>query len=190
LVEEIRLHGIGGQGVVTCGELIAIAALYEGKFCRAFPFYGSARRGAPVLAFAQIGDESEATRSMIYHPGYILVMDPAIPETIDVTEGLKKGGTILYNSKLRAEATTSLFETVLSKLGVVDATGIAEKIVGRPIPNTTMLGAFSKTTRLIELNSIEKAITKRFEGKTANANINAAREGYESVEILDFRREK
>lgn len=184
MVEEIRLHGMGGQGVVACGELIAIAALHEGKFCRAFPFYGSARRGAPVLAFAQIGDESEATRSMIYHPGYILVLDPALPESTDVTEGLTKGGTILYNTKNSLEEAAYLFKTDFSKLGVIDATGIAERVIGRPIPNTTMLGAFSKITHLIELESIEKAILKRFEEKTANTNINAAREGYNSVKIL------
>jgi 2-oxoacid:acceptor oxidoreductase gamma subunit (pyruvate/2-ketoisovalerate family) len=187
LVEEIRLHGMGGQGVVACGELIAIAALYEGKFCRAFPFYGSARRGAPVLAFAQIGDESEATRSMIYHPGYLLVLDPAIPESTDVTEGLKEGGTILYNTKDSFEEAASLFNSDFLKLGILDATGIAERMIGRPIPNTTMLGAFSKTTQIIKLESIEKAIMKRFEEKTAKTNINAAREGYNSVKIFNVK---
>jgi pyruvate ferredoxin oxidoreductase gamma subunit len=190
MIEEIRFHGLGGQGVVACGELIAIAALYEGKFCRAFPFYGSARRGAPVLAFAQIGDESEATRSMIYNPGHIFVMDPAIIETTDITDGLKKGGTILFNTKLSLEDAASLFEIDLSKLSVLDATGIAERVIGLPIPNTTMLGAFSKMTGLIKLNSIMKAIKKRFEGRTANININAAREGYDSVDVLDFERGK
>jgi len=186
MVEEIRLHGMGGQGVVACGELIAIAALHEGKFCRAFPFYGSARRGAPVLAFAQIGDESEATRSMIYHPGYLFVMDPTMPEAMDVTGGLKEGGVILFNTNRTPTEAKGLFDARLSKLCVLDATGIAERIIKRPIPNTTMLGAFSKATGLLGLESIEKAILKRFGGRVAEANIEAAEEGYGAVEVLEF----
>ncbi len=186
MVEEIRLHGMGGQGVVAAGELIAIAALYEGRFCRAFPFYGSARRGAPVLAFAQIGEESEATRSMIYHPKYLLILDPTMPETMDVTTGMKEGGIILYNTNKAPAEAKGLFDVKLSKLGVVDATCIAEKVIGRPIPNTAMLGAFSKATGLLKLESVNKAIRKRFSGKIADANIDAAREGFETVETLTF----
>ncbi|MGD2200248.1 MAG: 2-oxoacid:acceptor oxidoreductase family protein [Candidatus Bathyarchaeota archaeon] len=186
MVDEIRLHGMGGQGVVAAGELIAIAALYEGKFCRAFPFYGSARRGAPVLAFAQIGEESEATRSMIYHPGYLFIMDPMMPETMDVTGGLKDGGVILFNTKRSADEAGALFKERLSKLGVLDASGIAERVVGRPIPNTAMLGAFTETTGLLKLSSVEKAINKRFSGRVAELNIEAAREGRDSVETLAY----
>jgi pyruvate ferredoxin oxidoreductase gamma subunit len=149
MVEEIRLHGQGGQGVVAAGELIAIAASYEGRFCRAFPLYGSQRRGAPVLAFAQIGDESEATRSMIYHPKYLMIFDPPMPEVMDV----------------------------------LDATGIAQRVIGRPIPNTVMLGAFVKTTGILKIESIDKAIEKRFPPKLAATNIDAVKMGYETVDI-------
>jgi pyruvate ferredoxin oxidoreductase gamma subunit/2-oxoisovalerate ferredoxin oxidoreductase gamma subunit len=185
-VEEIRLHGMGGQGVVAAGELIAIAASYEGRFCRAFPMYGSARRGAPVLAFAQIGDESEATRSMIYYPRYLLILDPGMPETMDVTGGLKEGGVILFNTTHHPEEAVKLFKVKLSKLGVIDATGIAERVLGRPIPNTAMLGALSKTTGLLRLESVNKAIEKRFSGKLAEVNIQAAKAGYDSVETTTF----
>jgi len=188
MVEEIRLHGMGGQGVVAAGELIAIAASYEGKFCRAFPMYGSARRGAPVVAFAQIGPESEATRSMIYYPRYLLILDPAMPETMDVTSGLKEGGVILFNTSRPPEEAAKLFKVDLSKIGVVDATGLAEKILGRPIPNTVMLGAFSRTTGLLKLESINKAIEKRFSGALAERNIEAAKAGYDSVTVKTFER--
>ncbi len=187
MVEEIRLHGMGGQGVVAAGELIAIAASYEGKFCRAFPMYGSARRGAPVLAFAQIGEESEATRSMIYHPGYLIVLDTAMPEAMDVAGGLKEGGTVVYNTKAPAEEAAKLFRADLSKIGVVDATGIAEKVLGRPIPNTTMLGAFVRTTGILRLESVQKAVEKRFSGKLAEVNKEAAGAGYEAVEVKNLR---
>ena len=189
MVDEIRLHGMGGQGVVATGELIAIAALYEGKFCRAFPFYGSARRGAPVVAFAQIGDESEATRSMIYHPGFLFIMDPMMPETMDVTSGIKEGGVILFNTKLSVNEAKELFNVNLSKLAVLDATGVAERVIDRPIPNTAMLGAFSKATGLLRLESIEKAIKKRFTGRVADLNIEAAREGLDVVDTLVFEEE-
>lgn len=185
-VEEIRLHGMGGQGVVAAGELIAIAASYEDKFCRAFPMYGSARRGAPVLAFAQIGEESEATRSMIYHPRYLLILDPEMPETMDLTGGLKEGGVILYNTPRPSEEAAKLFEAKISKLGVVDATGIAERVLGRPIPNTTMLGAFSRVTGILGLESVNRAIEKRFSGRLVDVNVEAAKAGYDAVDVMTF----
>lgn len=186
MVEEIRLHGMGGQGVVACGELIAIAASYEDKFCRAFPMYGSARRGAPVLAFAQIGEESEATRSMIYYPGYLLVLDPQMPEMMDITTGLKEDGTIVYNTNRPPVEARKVFDTKIGKMAVVDATGIAEEVIGRPIPNTTILGAFTKTTGLLGMESIHRAIEKRFPERIAQANKEAADRGYERVEIEEF----
>jgi 2-oxoacid:acceptor oxidoreductase gamma subunit (pyruvate/2-ketoisovalerate family) len=187
MVEEIRLHGQGGQGVVAAGELIAIAASYEGKFCRAFPMYGSARRGAPVLAFAQIGEESEATRSMIYHPNYLMLLDPPMPEIMDVTTGLRDGGTIIYNTTKRADEAAKLFSKVkLGKLAVLDATGIAQRTIGRPIPNTVMLGAFARATGLLRMESIDKALDKRFPPKLAESNKGAAKMGYETVEVKTF----
>jgi len=187
MVEEIRLHGTGGQGVVAAGELIAIAASYEGKFCRAFPMYGSARRGAPVVAFAQIGDESEATRSMIYYPKYLIILDPPMPLTVDVTSGLVKGGVILYNTPQSPEEAADVFKVSISKIGVVDANALAEKIIGRPIPNTVMLGVFAKTTGLLKLESVEKAVLKRFEGEVARKNIEAVKAGFGQVRIKTFK---
>lgn len=186
MVEEIRLHGMGGQGVVAAGELMAIAASFEDKFCRAVPMYGSARRGAPVLAFVQIGEESEATRSMIYHPGYLLVLDPTLPETTPITTGLKEGGVIVYNTPKPADEAAGVFDAKLSKFGVLDATGIAERVIGRPIPNTTMLGAFARVTGLLKLESICRAVEKRFDTKIAEMNKEAARAGYEKVEVVTY----
>jgi 2-oxoacid:acceptor oxidoreductase gamma subunit (pyruvate/2-ketoisovalerate family) len=183
MVEEIRLHGQGGQGVVAAGELIAIAASYEGRFCRAFPLYGSQRRGAPVLAFAQIGDESEATRSMIYHPKYLMIFDPPMPEVMDVTTGLLDGGIIIYNTTKSTADAAKLFKAKVGTIAVLDATGIAQRVIGRPIPNTVMLGAFVKTTGILKIESIDKAIEKRFPPKLAATNIGAVKMGYETVDI-------
>jgi len=180
---------MGGQGVVAAGELIAIAASYEDKFCRAFPMYGSARRGAPVLAFAQIGPEEEATRSMIYHPDHLLILDPTMPESMDLTSGLKEGGTIIYNTTQNPKEAAKIFDVKLSKIGVLDATRIANEVIGRPIPNTSILGAFLKTTNLLKLESIYKAIEKRFEGEIAESNKRASKRGYDTVEIGVFEEE-
>ena len=186
MVDEIRLHGMGGQGVVAAGELMAIAASFEDKFCRAVPMYGSARRGAPVLAFVQIGEESEASRSMIYHPGYLLVLDPTLPETTTITTGLKEGGVIVYNTHKPVEEAAGVFDVRLSRFGVVDATGIAEGLLGRPIPNTTMLGAFARVTGVLRLESIHKAVEKRFDPRIAEMNKEAAKAGYEEVEVVTY----
>ena len=186
MVEEIRLHGMGGQGVVACGELIAIAASYEDKFCRAFPMYGSARRGAPVLAFAQIGREDEATRSMIYNPEYLLVLDPPMPEAMDVTQGLRDRGVVVYNTTKTPGEARTLFKKDIRKLGVVDATGIAVDVIKRPIPNTTILGAFAKTTGLLKMDSIFKAIEKRFPPQLAEPNKETAQAGYDRAQVEEY----
>jgi 2-oxoisovalerate ferredoxin oxidoreductase gamma subunit len=188
LVDEIRLHGMGGQGVVACGELIAIAASFEDKFCRAFPMYGSARRGAPVLAFAQIGSEDEATRSMIYYPEYLLVLDPPMPETMDITSGLKDGGVIVYNTTRTPDEAKDIFKKYIRKIGVVDATSIAIETIKRPIPNTVMLGAFVKTTGLLKMDSVFKAIDKRFSERLAESNKKAAQSGYDKADVKEYKK--
>ncbi len=182
MVEDIRLHGYGGQGVVACGELIAIAASYEDKFCRAFPMYGSARRGAPVLAFAQIGEENEATRSMIYNPNNLVVLDGAMMGMKETTRGLSPNSTVLVNTPNKPENIPGLDSL---RMAAVDATSIAIDNIGRPIPNTAMLGAFAKATGLLSLGSVNKAIDKRFKGATAESNKKAATEGYRRVKVWE-----
>ncbi len=186
MVDEIRLHGMGGQGVVACGELIAIAASYEDKFCRAFPMYGSARRGAPVLAFAQIGEEKEATRSMIYYPEYLLVLDPLMPEQMDITQGLKDKGVVIWNTHKTPDETKEIFKKNLRTVGVINATEIAVETINRPIPNTVMLGAFAKTTGLLKMENIFKAIDKRFPERLAAPNKKAAQAGYDQAVVKNY----
>jgi 2-oxoacid:acceptor oxidoreductase gamma subunit (pyruvate/2-ketoisovalerate family) len=165
--------------------MLALAAVYEGKYCRAFPFYGSARRGSPVVAFAQIGEITDATRCYVYTPDVVLILDPEIPKAVDVTRGLKSEGAIVWNIKLSPEEALKELKVKLSKIGVVDATTIALKSFGRPIPNTALLGAFVKTTGMLKLESIEKAIKRRFSGEVAEKNVVAARRGYEKVKVYE-----
>lgn len=181
MIDDISLHGYGGQGVVACSELIAIAASIEGKFCRSFPMYGSARRGAPVSAFAQIGPENEATRSMVYHPKYLILMDLTMLKQENVTKCLQKDATIIVNTSKDISSVDKLLPSNIKTLGVLDATGIASQIIHRPIPNAPILGAFSHLSGAIQLDSIFKALEKRFNQKIAESNKQAAKVGYEKV---------
>jgi len=182
-VEEIRIHGRGGQGVVLLGELIALAASYEGKFCRSFPLYGPARRGPPVTSFVQIGREEESTRSMIRRPKYLIILDPNLPSYVDVTYGFLEGGVVVQNTTRGPEEVLKNLEVKASKVCVVDATSIGMKVLGRPIPNTAVLGAFVRATGLVGLESVKKAIMKRFRGEVAERNVRAAELGFENAVV-------
>jgi len=186
MVDEIRLHGSGGQGVVVSGELIAIAASFEEKFCRAFSVYGAARRGAAVVAFAQIGSPEEATRAQVYTPKYLFILDPKMLGSSDIVRGLREDGVIVANSNKEPEEVAESLKTRVSKVGILDATAIGIETLGKPIPNTALLGAFAKATGLISLASLEKAIRKRFDGEAADLNVKAAEIGYERVRIKEF----
>ena len=179
---EIRLHGRGGQGAVTSAELIAIAAINEGKFAQAFPSFGPERRGAPVQAFARINNKRICTREKIYNPDIILVLDPTLPKITKVTNGLKKNGIAILNSSFSEKEVRKLLDNYKGKLALVDATKIAIEELGLPITNTTMLGAFIKATELIDVKYIEEALKNRF-GKLAEKNIKAFHRALKETKI-------
>jgi len=181
LLKEIRIHGRGGQGSVTAAEVLAHAAFFEGKSVQAFPYFGAERRGAPVKAFARISDEPILVHSQIYHPDYVIVLDPVIYKVVDVTEGLKEDGTVLINTTKKPE------EVGLKDLRVaaVDATGIALElnliVAGLPIVNTSILGAFAKATDEIKLESVLKAVKETWAGSAGEKNAKAAELAYDRV---------
>jgi len=179
---EIRLHGRGGQGAVTSAELIAVAAISEGKFAQAFPSFGPERRGAPVQAFARIDNKRICTREKIYHPDVILVLDPTLPKITKVTNGLKKNGIAILNSPFSEKEVRKLLGNYKGKLALVDATKIAIEELGLPITNTTMLGAFIKVTKLIDVKHMEEALKNRF-GKLAEKNIKAFHRALKETKI-------
>ena len=156
---EIRIHGRGGQGAVTTGQIMAIAAFDDGKQSQTFPMFGVERSGAPVQAFARISDEKINIRSQVYNPDIVIVLDASLLETVDVTSGLKEKGTLIINTN-KKPADLSIKENF--NIHTVDATSIALKVFGRPIVNTPMLGAFSKITKEISLKSLVKAIDETF----------------------------
>lgn len=174
---EIRFHGRGGQGAVTSAELLAHAAIAEGKFAIALPSFGPERRGAPVVAFARIDDRPVRIRSGIYNPDVVVVLDPRLRETVDVTQGLKEGGILVLNSPEEPDG----FPRGI-KVAWVNATQIAREEIGLPITNTTMLGALLKALAVVELESLLEPFRHRF-GKVAEKNIAALRRAYQETRV-------
>lgn len=177
-MKEIRVHGRGGQGSVTAAELLAIAAFSDGKFSQAFPAFGVERRGAPVQAFTRIGDKPIRLRSQIYEPDYVIVQDPTLIAIVDVAGGMDENGIVIINSDFGPE--TFDLDTK-AKVMTVDATKIALDIIGRPIVNTILLGAFAGATKEINPESIKNAVKERFPGKIGDKNAEAVQKAYDMI---------
>lgn len=169
-MKEIRFHGRGGQGTVTAAEVLAIAAFFDGKYSQAFPAFGVERRGAPVMAFARIDDKQIRRRSQIYDPDYVIVQDATLISSVNVSQGLKKGGMLIANSSKKPD---ELFPGIEAKVYTVDATKIAIEFLGKPIVNMPMLGAFAGITNEVTLESLKKAVAERFSGAVCEKNIAA-----------------
>jgi 2-oxoacid:acceptor oxidoreductase gamma subunit (pyruvate/2-ketoisovalerate family) len=178
---ELRLHGRGGQGAVTSAELLAQAAISEGKYAQAFPSFGPERRGAPVVAFCRISDEPIRLRTNIYNPDLVLVLDPSILRLVNVSAGLKADGTLVTNTKYSAaEIRQELGLT--HDLACCNATQIAREELGLPITNTTMLGALLKAREVVPVDSLIGPLEKRF-GRIASKNISAFKRAFEETGV-------
>lgn len=177
-MKEIRIHGRGGQGSVTAAELLAVAAFEDKRFSQAFPAFGVERRGAPVMAFARISDKPIRIRSQVYEPDYVVVQDVTLLEVVDVARGLKPDGKMMINTDKTADGLNLKTEAAVI---TIDATRIAMEILGRPIVNTTMLGAFCGATKEVSLESINLAISERFKGDLGRKNQAAIKAAYERV---------
>jgi len=175
---EIRIHGRGGQGAVTAAKLLGEAAILEGKWAWKSALYGGERRGAPVQAFVRMADEPIRETHQVIEPDCLLIIDPSLPNEVNVTAGLKAPGTIIYNTtKDPGEAG---FPDG-AKVSTLDALTISNELFGArsiPIVNTSMLGALVKATGYLELESLFDPIMKAFPGR-GEANIEAVKLGYE-----------
>jgi 2-oxoisovalerate ferredoxin oxidoreductase gamma subunit len=184
---EIRFHGRGGQGSVTGAEILADAAFREGKWSQKIPVYGGERRGAPVMAFLRIDDKKVTINSPIETPDCIIVLDQMLPKIANVTRGLKEGGIAVLNDTEPPEKVD--LGVKLSKIATVDATGVSNELFGPrsiPITNTTMLAAFCKATGWVKLETLFEPIKERFGGRISEANIEAAKRGYNRVKIKEL----
>ena len=182
-MQEIRFHGRGGQGAVIGSEVLAYAFFLEGKYVQAFPAFGVERRGAPVTAFCRVDDSPILLRNQIYKPDHVVVLDATMLENVPVTSGLKTGGTVVINGRRQPEA----YQDSLGpdcRVFVVDAASVAvEHRLGsaaNPIVNTAILGAFSRASGLVAIESVEQAV-EAYVPAAKEANRQAARAAYDRV---------
>lgn len=181
-MEQIRIHGRGGQGVVTAAEIIALAAFYEGLEAQAFPNFGVERTGAPIQSFARISQHPIITREQIYNPTVLIIQDATLLDSVDVFYGSTKETVVIINSP---ENKWPELNKRFKKLFFTPATEIALEIFGKNIVNTVILGAFAKYTNLLSLASLKKAINEKFKNKGAeiiNKNIKAITKDYEKAQ--------
>jgi pyruvate ferredoxin oxidoreductase gamma subunit len=189
-VFSVRIHGRGGQGVVTAAELLSLAAFMEGRHAQAFPSFGSERTGAPVVSFCRIDDKPIRVREPIAAPDALIVQDPTLLHQVDLFAGFGRGGYMLINTA-RGFADLGLAEFVQGfrgeRLLTVPASEIAREHLGRPLPNAVLLGGFAALAGVVSIDSVEGAIRDRFDGELASRNAAAARAAFEYV--TDERRE-
>ena len=181
---QIRIHGRGGQGVVTAAEMLSVAAFREGRFAQAFPSFGSERTGAPVVAFCRIDDREIRLREPIMEPDAPIIQDPTLLHQVDVFAGVPRTAYILINTTRSFDALgvgefVSGFDA--ARLCTVPATELALKHLGRPVPNAALLGGFAAVSGRISLESVAAAIRDQFSGKVAEGNVAAASEAYRHV---------
>lgn len=179
---EIRFHGRGGQGAVTSAELLALAAIAEGKYAQAFPSFGPERRGAPVVAFCRISDEPIRIRANIYEPDIVVVLDSSLLKIVNVAAGLKPDGVVVTTSKDSPEKVKEELK-VKNRVGVVDAVKIAREVLGLPITNTTMLGSLIRAFEVVKKESFIHPLKERF-GRIAEKNISAFERAYQDTILV------
>ncbi|MGQ9545879.1 MAG: 2-oxoacid:acceptor oxidoreductase family protein [Dehalococcoidia bacterium] len=180
---EVRWHGRGGFGAVTSAELVARAAISEGKYAQSFPSFGPERRGAPVLAFLRVSHEPIRSRTVIYRPDVVAVLDPGLLRAVDVTTGLKENGKIIVNSRKSPQELKSEFGYKWL-VATVNATRIARETIGLPITNTAMTGALLKISGIVQMDSLVDQLRERF-GSRAKGNIEAVKRAYDETVVTE-----
>lgn len=180
-LREIRFHGRGGQGAVSAAALLALAAFDDGAEAQAFPKFGSERRGAPVEAYVRISTLPIRAHNQVYSPDAVVIQDSTLLHSEPVLQGLKEGGWVILNSEqpLSGDSTAMALRWV-----AVPATHIAEQLLGRPLPNTALLGALAAVTGWVGMKALEQAVASHLTSKgeeVVKANIEAVRAGYNAV---------
>jgi pyruvate ferredoxin oxidoreductase gamma subunit len=178
---QVRIHGRGGQGVVTAAEILSVAAFQEGLFAQAFPSFGSERMGAPVMAFCRLSEREIRLREPILLPDAVLVQDPTLLHQVDLFQGLSAQGFVLINSA-RSLETLGLLplrdRLPDGHVRLFPATEIAQRHLQRPLPGAALLGGFAAATGRLQLASVQAALRERFPGRVGEANAAAAAESH------------
>jgi len=171
---EVRLVGRGGQGIVTAGDVAGRAAVGEGRWAQSMPTFGPERRGALTQSTLRIADEPIRLKCTASNPSVVLVIDPTIWRHVDVTRGLDADAIVIVNTPRSAQSVRDELQAPQARVYTVDATSIAMDALGRPIPNTAMLGALVRVTQAVGMPALEAALQERF-GTAGDANVTAAR---------------
>ncbi|MST32932.1 2-oxoacid:acceptor oxidoreductase [Acidimicrobiaceae bacterium USS-CC1] len=172
---QVRIHGRGGQGVVTAAEMLSVAAFVDGRHAQAFPSFGSERMGAPVTAFARLDELPIRSHDPVTAPDAVVVQDPTLFADTSLLDGLAALGLLLVNT-VRPPGDLPVSLAPGRRLVTVPATEIARRTVGRPVPNTALLGALAALTGVVTVGGLEAAVRRRFPPPLADANVRALRE--------------
>ncbi|MDR3151441.1 MAG: 2-oxoacid:acceptor oxidoreductase family protein [Holosporaceae bacterium] len=175
---QVRIHGRGGQGVVTAAEMLSIAAFLEGKHAQAFPSFGSERMGAPVTAFCRISSREIRLREPVLEPDALIIQDKTVIEPSNAFSGVIDGGSALINSSSEISIDSGKVNITIKCIG---ATEIAMEYLGKPLPNAILLGSFAAFTKKIKIDSVIEAIKTKFSGAIAEKNVAAAMVAYDRI---------
>jgi pyruvate ferredoxin oxidoreductase gamma subunit len=182
---EIRWHARGGQGAVTAAKLLAETALSQGQYFQAFPEYGPERMGAPIQAFTRISSDPIFIRSSITNPGIVAVLDSTLLGTVNVTAGMGEDGIIIVNTAAEPAAVRAAMKLKGCRVYTVDANKIAKESIGRPIPNTPMMGALVKVIGTMPIEQVteyvRKSFGKKFSEEIIEGNVKAVERAYAEV---------
>ena len=183
---EIRWHGRGGQGTVTAAKVLADACLSGGRHVQAFPEYGPERAGAPLRAYNRISQNPLRMHCPVLNPQVVAVVDASLLDAINVAEGAQDDAVFVVNTaKAPKDVREKLKARSSQKVFTVDATKIAIETIGRPMPNSSMLGAVNKATDIVSmdvlLEDVKNSFGKKFAQKIIDGNLNAVKRGYEEV---------
>ena len=184
---EVRWHGRGGQGAKTAALLFAEAVLATGKYIQAFPEYGPERMGAPVQSFNRISDDLITIHSGITNPQYVVILDPSLMDSVNVTDGIGKTGKVIVNTTFSSAEIAKQLNVDKSQVYVVNASHIAVETIGKNIPNTPMLGALVKVIGNLNINDVledtkSKLMAKfRHKPEVIEGNLSSIKRAYDEV---------
>lgn len=184
-ITEIRWHARAGQGAVTAAKVLAEATMAEGGYVQAFPDYGPERMGAPLRAYNRISDAPLTLHCQVTNPNVVIVVDSSLLDTMDVTEGTDKDAVFLVNTAHTPQEIAQKMGRPADKIFTVDATQISMDCLGRPIPNTPLLGALVRATGLVKLETLLEdlavSLGKKFPEKIVKGNTESVERAYKEV---------
>lgn len=177
---EVRIHGRGGQGVVTAADILALAAFIDGRQAQAFPSFGSERMGAPVTSYCRISDQVIKRHDPVTEVDALVVQDATLLHEAGLFSGLKEAGFVIINSQGSptelglVELQSSL---ISGHLTIIPASAIARRVTGNPLPNSVLLGSLAALTGCVTAAALCAAIHQRLPQPVARLNEAAATEG-------------